>query len=141
MLHLKQNRSLHYKAKTKYKCIYPVKLARHRGIMSQTKHIDPKWWVLLAVGTGSFMSALDGSVVNTILPVIEKAFSSNVTTVEWVVTVYLLVLSGLLLTFGRLGDLHGHKSVYVWGFGIFVISSAICGAAPSTGLLIIFRGI
>jgi EmrB/QacA subfamily drug resistance transporter len=109
--------------------------------MTQTKSIDPKWWVLLAVGTGSFMAALDGSVVNTILPVIKDAFHSDVAGVEWVVTVYLLVLSGLLLTFGRLGDLRGHKSVYVWGFGIFVLSSAMCGAAPSTTLLIVFRGI
>jgi EmrB/QacA subfamily drug resistance transporter len=106
-----------------------------------TKTIDPKWWVLLAVGTGSFMAALDGSVVNTILPVIKNAFHSNVAAVEWVVTVYLLVLSGLLLTFGRLGDLRGHKSIYVWGFGIFILGSAMSGAAPSTTLLIIFRGI
>ena len=87
------------------------------------------------------MAALDGSVVNTILPVITKAFHSNVAAIEWVVTVYLLVLSGLLLSFGRLGDLRGHKSVYVWGFGIFVLSSALCGAAPSTTRLIVFRGI
>jgi EmrB/QacA subfamily drug resistance transporter len=107
----------------------------------QTKSIDRKWLVLAAVGTGSFMSALDGSVVNTILPVIKDAFNSNVAAVEWVVTVYLLVLSGLLLTFGRLGDLRGHKSVYVWGFGIFVLSSALCGAAPTTTILIIVRGI
>ena len=107
--------------------------------MKQT--IDRKWWVLLAVGTGSFMAALDGSVVNTILPVIKNAFNSNIAAIEWVVTVYLLVLSGLLLTFGRLGDLRGHKSIYVWGFGIFVLSSALCGAAPSTTILIIVRGI
>ncbi len=103
--------------------------------------IDRKWWVLIAIGTGSFMSALDGSVVNTILPVIRSAFASEVATIEWVVTVYLLVMSGLLLTFGRLGDLRGHKSVYIWGFAIFVLSSAICGAAVSAEMLIVSRGI
>jgi EmrB/QacA subfamily drug resistance transporter len=87
------------------------------------------------------MSALDGSVVNTILPIMRDAFKSDVATIEWVVTVYLLVLSGLLLTFGRLGDLRGHKSVYVWGFGIFVISSALCGAAWTSTMLVIFRGV
>jgi EmrB/QacA subfamily drug resistance transporter len=115
--------------------------SKQRGTMTQTSSFDRKWLVLLAVGTGSFMAALDGSVVNTILPVIKDAFHSNVSAVEWVVTVYLLVLSGLLLTFGRLGDLRGHKNVYVWGFGIFVLSSALCGAATSTTLLITFRGI
>jgi EmrB/QacA subfamily drug resistance transporter len=106
-----------------------------------TKTIDRKWWVLIAIGTGSFMSALDGSVVNTILPILRDAFKSNVAAIEWVVTIYLLVLSGLLLTFGRLGDLRGHKSIYVWGFVIFVISSALCGAAWSSTALIVFRGI
>jgi EmrB/QacA subfamily drug resistance transporter len=102
--------------------------------------IDRKWWVLIAIGTGTFMTALDGSVVNTILPVLRDAFHSNVATMEWVVTVYLLVLSGLLLTFGRLGDLRGHKSIYVWGFGIFIVSSALCGAAWTPAWLIFFRG-
>jgi len=46
-----------------------------------------------------------------------------------------------LLTFGRLGDMRGHKSVYVWGFGIFVLSSALCGAAWSAGVLVLFRAI
>lgn len=105
------------------------------------KTIDRNWWVLIAIGTGSFMAALDGSVVNTILPVVQESFASNVATVEWVVTIYLLVLSGLLLSFGRLGDLHGHKSVYVWGFGIFAISSALCGAAQAPETLILFRGV
>lgn len=105
------------------------------------KTIDRKWWVLVAIGAGSFMSALDGSVVNTILPVLRDAFNSDVAAIEWVVTVYLLVLSGLLLTFGRLGDLRGHKSVYGWGFGIFIVSSMLCGLAWSPASLIGFRGI
>jgi len=109
--------------------------------ISTTNRIDRKWWVLIAIGTGSFMAALDGSVVNTILPVLRDAFNSNVATIEWVVTVYLLVLSGLLLTFGRLGDLRGHKSIYIWGFAIFIVSSVLCGAAWAPIGLIIFRGV
>jgi EmrB/QacA subfamily drug resistance transporter len=106
-----------------------------------TKTFDRKWWVLIAIGTGSFMAALDGSVVNTILPVVRDAFHSNIASIEWVVTIYLLILSGLLLTFGRLGDLRGHKSIYVWGFGIFILSSALCGAAWTAGALVVFRGL
>jgi EmrB/QacA subfamily drug resistance transporter len=105
------------------------------------KTIDNKWWVLIAVGTGSLMSSLDGSVVNIILPVLKDVFKSDVTTVEWIVTVYLLVLSSLLLTFGRLGDLRGHKTVYLWAFGVFIVSSIMCGLAWSTTALIVFRGI
>ena len=76
--------------------------------------IDRKWWVLIAVGAGTFMSALDGSVVNTILPVVQDHFGVQVATIEWVVTIYLLVLSGFLLSFGRLGDMRGHKKIYIW---------------------------
>src|SRR5512136_53590 len=92
-----------------------------------SKENNRKWWVLVAIGTGTFMTALDGSVVNTILAILREFFHSDVATIEWVVTVYLLVLSGLLLTFGRLGDLRGHKSIYVWGFVVFVASSVMCG--------------
>lgn len=105
------------------------------------KSIDRKWWVLIAIGIGSFMSALDASVVNTVLPILRTAFNSDVAAIEWVVTVYLLVLTGLLLTFGRLGDLRGHKSIYIWGFGIFVFSSILCGLAWSATVLVIFRGL
>lgn len=87
------------------------------------------------------MSALDGSVVNAVLPIIRQAFGSDIATIEWVVTVYLLVISGLLLTFGRLGDLRGHRRVYVSGFALFVFGSALCGLSPSAGALIGFRGL
>lgn len=100
-----------------------------------------KWWVLIAIGIGAFMSALDGSVINTTLPILTKDLGSNVAASEWIVTVYLLVLSGLLLSFGRLGDLQGHKRVYLAGFGIFVVSSAFCGMAPSVPLLVGFRAL
>jgi EmrB/QacA subfamily drug resistance transporter len=99
-----------------------------------------KWMVLIAIGIGTFMSALDGSVVNTTLPVIRQTFSSTIAGIEWIVTVYLLVLSGLLLSFGHLGDLLGHKKVYNSGFGIFVLFSALCGLAASLPMLILFRG-
>ena len=100
-----------------------------------------KWLVLVAIGVGTFMSALDGSVANIVLPRINASFHSSVASVEWVITVYLLVVSGLLLTFGRLGDLRGHKSVYVLGFGIFIIGSALSGLAPSVAALVAFRGL
>jgi EmrB/QacA subfamily drug resistance transporter len=104
------------------------------------KITDPKWWVLIAVGTGTFMSALDTSVVNVVLPVIQQTFGTDVATVEWIVTIYLLVVAGLMLSFGRLGDLRGHKPLYLLGFVIFVLGSAMCGLAPSALSLISFRG-
>jgi EmrB/QacA subfamily drug resistance transporter len=101
--------------------------------------LERKWWVLIAVGVGTLMAALDGSVVNTALPVITSQFHSELAVTSWIVTIYLLSLSGLLLNFGRLGDLYGHKRVYVGGYVIFVLGSILCGQAPSIGFLIAAR--
>src|SRR5919202_4622734 len=100
-----------------------------------------RWWVLAAVATGSGMSGLDSSVSNTVLPVIADTLNADVAAVQWVVLIYLLVVSALLLSAGRLGDVRGHRGVYVSGFGLFIASSAACAAAPSVGWLIAARGI
>ncbi|MCC6484361.1 MAG: MFS transporter [Armatimonadetes bacterium] len=100
-----------------------------------------KWMILLAIGAGTFMSALDASVVNVVLPVIREVMRTDVASVEWIVTVYLLVLSGVLLSFGRLGDMRGHRNIYLTGFIIFVISSGLCGLSWSVWWLVAFRGV
>ena len=109
--------------------------------MEATLQTPHKWGVLLAIGVGTFMTALDTSVANIVLPVIGQTFNKTITSVEWVVTIYLLVLSGLLLSFGRLGDMRGHKIIYLSGFGIFILGSLLAGIAPNIGLLIAFRGL
>jgi EmrB/QacA subfamily drug resistance transporter len=100
-----------------------------------------RWSVLLPIGVGTFMSALDGSVVNTVLPLLRRNLSTSVAGVEWVVTVYLLVVSALLLGVGRAGDLYGHKRMYIGGFVLFVIGSALCGLAPTAGVLVGMRAV
>ena len=109
-------------------------------ISTENNH-STKWLVLISVGIGTFMSALDASVVNVTLPTITSSFQSTLATTEWIVTIYLLTVSCLLLAFGRLGDLHGHKRVYATGFILFIISSASCAFATSPGMLIAFRGV
>src|SRR6202022_3077635 len=96
-------------------------------------------FVLVAIGVGALMSSLDSSIVNAVLPVITQALASDVAATQWIVTIYLLVLSGLVLTFGRLGDLYGQRPVYLWGFGVFVVGSAACGVAPTLPVLITAR--
>jgi EmrB/QacA subfamily drug resistance transporter len=95
--------------------------------------------VLFAVGAGTFMSALGGSAIYTVLPIIARAFRADIAAIEWVLTVYLLVVSSLLLSFGRLGDLRGHKRVYLAGFVVLMVASALCGLAPTPGVLITAR--
>ena len=108
--------------------------------MDESSH-DRRWSVLTAIGVGTFMSALDGSVVNTVLPVLGRDLHASVAAIEWVATIYLLVVSALLLGVGRAGDLRGHKRMYIAGFVLFVIGSALCGAAPSSHVLVAMRAL
>jgi EmrB/QacA subfamily drug resistance transporter len=101
----------------------------------------PRGVVVTALAFGAYMAALDNSIVNAVLPVVADSFKTDLTAIEWVVTTYLLVQSALLLTFGRLGDLWGHKRVYLGGLGLFVMSSAVCGLAPNTPVLVASRAV
>lgn len=100
-----------------------------------------RWLILIAIGVGTFMSALDGSIVNTLLPVMAQDLQVTIAGIEWVSTVYLLVVSSLLLGFGRAGDIYGNKKLYVAGFIVFVAGSALCGLAPTARALVALRGI
>jgi EmrB/QacA subfamily drug resistance transporter len=102
---------------------------------------DPRFWTFLALGAGAFMSSMGASAVNAVLPVIRTGMGSDVATIQWVVTVFLLVVSSLLLGFGRLGDLLGHRPVYLWGFSVFVTGSLLCGFAVSPAWLIAARAV
>jgi EmrB/QacA subfamily drug resistance transporter len=95
--------------------------------------------VLWAVGLGTFIIACDGSAVNAVLPLIQDAYRTSISTVGWVTLAELLATSGLLLGFGRLGDLWGHRLVYLAGFGVFIIGSLLCTMAPGVTPLIAFR--
>lgn len=95
--------------------------------------------IMIAVAVGTFMGPLDSSVVNIALPKITSGFNTTLATAQWVVMAYLLIISSLLLTFGRLGDMLGHKKIYISGFVIFTVGSLLCGMAPSISALIGFR--
>ena len=98
-----------------------------------------KWLALAAVGSGTFMSTVDGSIVNIALSTIQNDFNASLGAVEWVVLTYLLGIVCLLPSMGRLGDMIGRKRVYTTGFILFAVSSALCGYAWSVEALIAFR--
>ncbi len=75
------------------------------------------------------------------LPVIRTSLGCGFASIQWVVAVFLLVVSALLLAFGRLGDLKGHVPVYITGMAIFSTCATLCGLARSVHILILFRGL
>jgi len=100
-----------------------------------------KWVVLSVMMLGGIMGPLDASIVNVVLPTIASSFEAEIGTAQWVPMTYLLTISSLLLFYGRLGDMWGYKKVFLYGLGGFVITSALCGLAPSIDWLIIFRAL
>jgi len=95
--------------------------------------------VLFIIALSSFMASLDATIVNISLPTIADSFQVPMNTVSWVAMSYLLVLSGFLLVFGRLGDMKGFRTIFLAGFGLFTLGSLLCGLAFSIESLIGFR--
>jgi EmrB/QacA subfamily drug resistance transporter len=118
-----------------------VSTATRQAESRQASVSSRPYLVLLAVAAGSTMSGLDSGISNTVLPVIATALGADVADAQWVVSIYVLVLSCLLLAFGRLGDLRGYRRTYLAGFGLFVVSSATCAFATSMAMLVAARGI
>ncbi len=98
-------------------------------------------WVLLATILGSAVAGLDATVVNLALPAIGKDFNAGVSTLQWILTSYLLTLAALILVGGSLGDRFGRRKVFLIGVIWFALASALCGFAPNAAFLILARAL
>lgn len=98
-----------------------------------------RWWILVAVSMFTFMSTLDGSIVNIALPTISKDMKVPMNQAEWIVSIYLMVVCSCLLLFGKLGDSWGKIKVFRLGMLIFTIGSFLCGFNHSLTFLLFAR--
>ena len=94
------------------------------------------WLIFLMVAIGIFMATLDGSIVNIALPSIMADFAVPLATIQWVVMIYLLTVTSLLLSFGRLSDIRGRRMVYSLGLCLFSLGSFFCAIASTAHWLI-----
>ena len=90
--------------------------------------------VLLTIGLFTLMSTLDGSIVNIALPTMARELNVSTSQITWVVTIYLIVISAIILIFGRLADLIGKTTVTRWGWTIFIVGSLLAGLNIGLGL-------
>lgn len=100
-----------------------------------------KWWAMLGIGMGVLMSTLDSSIVNVSLPTLVEELNTTFATIQWVILSYLLVITSLMLSIARLGDMLGKKRVYNTGLAIFTLGSLLCGLSPGVKWLIGFRAL
>lgn len=98
-----------------------------------------KWFVLANIMLGTFMAVLDSTIVNVSLPKIMSSFGVGLSTIEWVITGYMLSMAVMLPTSGWLADKFGYKKVYFWGLFLFTFGSLLCGLSNDENTLILSR--
>jgi EmrB/QacA subfamily drug resistance transporter len=100
-----------------------------------------RWYALMVLCAGTLMIVLDSTIVNVALPSIRGDLHFSETSLAWVVNAYLLTFGGFLLLGGRLGDLYGHRRLFLSGITLFTVASLACGLSTSQGLLISSRAV
>jgi EmrB/QacA subfamily drug resistance transporter len=100
-----------------------------------------RWLALYVLCLGDLMIVLDGTIVNVALPSIRDDLGFSQTSLAWVVNAYLLTFGGFLLLGGRLGDLFGHRRLFLTGIALFTLASLACGVANSQESLVAARAL
>lgn len=100
-----------------------------------------RWIALGVLCLGVVMIVLDTTIVNVALPSIREALGFSESALVWVVNAYMLTFGGFLLLAGRLGDLYGHRRVFLGGLALFTVASLVCGLAPNQVVLVAARAL
>jgi EmrB/QacA subfamily drug resistance transporter len=100
-----------------------------------------RWFALGVLCLGVLMIVLDTTIVNVALPSIKADLGFTETTLAWVINAYMLTYGGFLLLGGRLGDLFGHRRLFLIGTAVFVLASLVCGLATAKFVLIVARAV
>jgi EmrB/QacA subfamily drug resistance transporter len=100
-----------------------------------------RWLALFVLCSGSLMIVLDSTIVNVALPSIREDLGFSESSLAWVVNAYLLTFGGFLLLGGRLGDLFGHRRMFIGGLSLFTAASLACGLASSQTFLVAARAV
>lgn len=98
-------------------------------------------WILASLSLSMLLSSLGTSIANVGLPTLSHAFNASFQQVQWVVIAYLLAITTLIVSVGRLGDLVGRKRLLLAGIALFSIASMLCAAAPTLLMLIAARAL
>src|SRR6266498_3048488 len=108
---------------------------------AQTTADGRRWLALYVLCLGSLMIVLDVTIVNVALPSIREDLGFSETSLAWVVNGYLLTYGGFLLLGGRLGDLFGHRRLFIVGISAFTLASLACGLATTQWFLVASRSV
>src|ERR1700759_2142176 len=117
----------------------PARLALRRGRPGGPARAPSPGLALAVVLAGQMMAVIDVNIVNVAVPAMHATLGASGAGLQLIVAGYTIAYAVLLVTGARLGDIFGHRRVYLAGVGLFTLASLGCGLAPSTGVLIALR--
>src|SRR5579863_7176281 len=123
---------------------FVVRLEQPTGKLVPMTHTAPerrRWLALYVLCLGVLMIVLDTTIVNVALPSIRADLGFTAASLSWVVNAYMLTFGGFLLLGGRLGDLYGHRRVFLLGTVFFALTSLGCGLATTQQWLVAARAV
>ncbi|MCU1752746.1 MFS transporter [Pseudomonas sp. 6D_7.1_Bac1] len=117
----------------------PIIASRDETVAESAQRTPSVRWVLASLSLSMLLSSLGTSIANVGLPTLSQAFNASFQEVQWIVLAYLLAITTLIVSVGRLGDITGHRRLLLAGIFVFTVASALCGFASTLWLLIAAR--
>ena len=109
--------------------------------VSAPRRLQSAGWALASLSLATLLSSLGTSIASVGLPSLMQAFGASFQSVQWVVLAYLLAITTLIVSAGRLADMFGRRPLLLGGIALFTLASVLCGLAPTLWLLIAARAV
>ena len=117
----------------------PIIAGRDEAVAGSAERTPSVRWALASLSLSMLLSSLGTSIANVGLPTLAQAFNASFQEVQWIVLAYLLAITTLIVSVGRLGDITGRRRLLLAGIFLFTVASVLCGVAPTLWLLIAAR--
>src|SRR6267142_4257212 len=108
----------------------PIIAGRNEAVAGAAARTPSVRWALASLSLSMLLSSLGTSIANVGLPTLAEAFSASFQEAQWVVLAYLLAITTLIVSVGRLGDIIGRRRLLLVGIALFTLASLLCGLAP-----------
>src|SRR5579872_4705337 len=109
--------------------------------MTSSSPSSRKWLVLTATSSALAMIFLDQSALPVALPYIQRELDSSTTGLQWTMNAYMLALAVLIMLGGKLGDMYGHRKIFLSGMSLFITASILCAIATTGEWLVMSRAL
>ncbi|WP_166359699.1 MFS transporter [Pseudomonas akapageensis] len=117
----------------------PITSGLNEAVAATAQRTPSVRWALASLSLSMLLSSLGTSIANVGLPTLAQAYDASFQQAQWIVLAYLLAITTLIVSVGRLGDIIGRRRLLLAGIFVYTLASALCGLAPTLGLLVVAR--